>query len=354
MWCGCTVLAASCVACTPEASFVARACWNGLCCSALAVSVAQMCCSGWPVQHHVLLKLSGPGWSGVMLRCTCQGPTESSLQSAAASLLRSTPPQLSCILPPASGVVCSGRAHASHAQQEASLCCLPRADPALLQDHPLPIGKEQTISAPHMHAAALQLLEQQAGPGASVLDVGSGKPQTLPIPPSSPPQAALLYWRTTAPIRWLHVLPLPAASCMTSLQMPWNGGARLDWLQHRPASFARQRNPATTVHQACQLWQASAQPGHPCAGSGYLTGAFGLLVGDSGRVLGVEQHAELAERSRGSLQRAIPDLMKVSGPQCLPMTQLRQTSASGACLVWLPRQLPSGCIAAACEGITGA
>ena len=69
----------------------------------------------------------------------------------------------------------------------------------LLQDHPLPIGKEQTISAPHMHAAALQLLEQQAGPGASVLDVGSGKPQTLLTLPNSLPQAALLYRWTTAP-----------------------------------------------------------------------------------------------------------------------------------------------------------
>eukprot|EP00891_Asterochloris_glomerata_P001212 jgi/Astpho2/1212/e_gw1.00022.20.1_t len=105
----------------------------------------------------------------------------------------------------------------------------PELFPNAYVDHPLPIGKEQTISAPHMHAAALQLLEQQAGPGASVLD---------------------------------H---------------------------------------------------------HPCAGSGYLTGAFGLLVGDSGRVLGVEQHQELADRSRASLQWAIPDLMKQRGTvQILP------------------------------------
>lgn len=102
----------------------------------------------------------------------------------------------------------------------------PELFPNAYVDHPLPIGKEQTISAPHMHAAALQLLEQQAGPGASVLDVGSG--------------------------------------------------------------------------------------------SGYLTGAFGLLVGDSGRVLGVEQHQELADRSRASLQWAIPDLMKRGTVQILP------------------------------------
>ena len=37
----------------------AGACWHGLCCSALARSVAQVWCLGWPVQRHVLLKLSG-------------------------------------------------------------------------------------------------------------------------------------------------------------------------------------------------------------------------------------------------------------------------------------------------------
>lgn len=42
------------------------------------------------------------------------------------------------------------------------------------QDTPLPIGYEQTISAPHMHATALELLGRQLHPGARVLDVGSG------------------------------------------------------------------------------------------------------------------------------------------------------------------------------------
>ncbi|BDA46034.1 Protein-L-isoaspartate(D-aspartate) O-methyltransferase [Coccomyxa sp. Obi] len=41
-------------------------------------------------------------------------------------------------------------------------------------DQALPIGYGQTISAPHMHAAALELLERNLRPGASVLDVGSG------------------------------------------------------------------------------------------------------------------------------------------------------------------------------------
>ena len=42
------------------------------------------------------------------------------------------------------------------------------------QDHPVPIGYGETISAPHMHAEALRLLEDHCNHGASVLDVGSG------------------------------------------------------------------------------------------------------------------------------------------------------------------------------------
>jgi protein-L-isoaspartate(D-aspartate) O-methyltransferase len=38
----------------------------------------------------------------------------------------------------------------------------------------MPIGNDQTISAPHMHAACLDLLAEQLRPGASALDVGSG------------------------------------------------------------------------------------------------------------------------------------------------------------------------------------
>ncbi len=43
------------------------------------------------------------------------------------------------------------------------------------QDQPFPIGYGETISAPHMHAEALRLLEDHCSPGASVLDVGSGE-----------------------------------------------------------------------------------------------------------------------------------------------------------------------------------
>ncbi|XP_022987121.1 protein-L-isoaspartate O-methyltransferase 1-like isoform X3 [Cucurbita maxima] len=41
-------------------------------------------------------------------------------------------------------------------------------------DTPLPIGYNATISAPHMHATCLQLLEKHLQPGMRALDVGSG------------------------------------------------------------------------------------------------------------------------------------------------------------------------------------
>lgn len=42
------------------------------------------------------------------------------------------------------------------------------------QDMPLPIGFDETISAPHMHATCLELLQDQATGPARILDVGSG------------------------------------------------------------------------------------------------------------------------------------------------------------------------------------
>ena len=41
-------------------------------------------------------------------------------------------------------------------------------------DSPAPIGFSATISAPHMHAHCLELLQDKLTPGARVLDVGSG------------------------------------------------------------------------------------------------------------------------------------------------------------------------------------
>lgn len=41
-------------------------------------------------------------------------------------------------------------------------------------DSPMQIGYNATISAPHMHATCLQLLEENLKPGMHALDVGSG------------------------------------------------------------------------------------------------------------------------------------------------------------------------------------
>ena len=41
-------------------------------------------------------------------------------------------------------------------------------------DSPMQIGYNATISAPHMHAACLQLLEENLKHGMQALDVGSG------------------------------------------------------------------------------------------------------------------------------------------------------------------------------------
>ncbi|XP_071711920.1 protein-L-isoaspartate O-methyltransferase 2-like [Rutidosis leptorrhynchoides] len=50
---------------------------------------------------------------------------------------------------------------------------VPGGSPAY-EDSPMPIGFNVTISAPHMHATCLQLLEKNLQPGMHALDVGSG------------------------------------------------------------------------------------------------------------------------------------------------------------------------------------
>lgn len=50
---------------------------------------------------------------------------------------------------------------------------VPEGTPAYV-DSPMPIGYNATISAPHMHAMCLELLEHNLQPGMHALDVGSG------------------------------------------------------------------------------------------------------------------------------------------------------------------------------------
>lgn len=50
---------------------------------------------------------------------------------------------------------------------------VPAGTPAYM-DSPMPIGHNATISAPHMHAMCLDLLNDNLQPGMHALDVGSG------------------------------------------------------------------------------------------------------------------------------------------------------------------------------------
>lgn len=50
---------------------------------------------------------------------------------------------------------------------------VPPGEPPYM-DHPVPIGYNATISAPHMHAICLELLKDHLQPGMHVLDVGAG------------------------------------------------------------------------------------------------------------------------------------------------------------------------------------
>ncbi|KAA8542201.1 hypothetical protein F0562_023353 [Nyssa sinensis] len=52
-------------------------------------------------------------------------------------------------------------------------CFVPAGTPPYV-DSPMQIGYNATISAPHMHATCLQLLEENLQPGMRALDVGSG------------------------------------------------------------------------------------------------------------------------------------------------------------------------------------
>lgn len=47
-----------------------------------------------------------------------------------------------------------------------------------------------------------------------------------------------------------------------------------------------------------------------CSGSGYLSACMGMMMGEGGRVLGIERHPPLAQRSIASVRRAAPELLE--------------------------------------------
>lgn len=93
----------------------------------------------------------------------------------------------------------------------------------------------------------------------------------------------------------------------------------------------------------------------PRAGSGYLTGCLGVMVGDSGQVLGVEKHKELAQRSMQSLQQAVPWLMQKDTIKIMPGNVLGKVLGQygpfdaihvGAAAATMPQVLSSAAVSA--------
>lgn len=72
------------------------------------------------------------------------------------------------------GVVTRSRVEAALRAVDRGYFVPPELAASAYSDCPLAIGHAATISAPHMHAYALELLEGQLGAGRRVLDVGSG------------------------------------------------------------------------------------------------------------------------------------------------------------------------------------
>jgi len=115
-----------------------------------------------------------------------------------------------------------------------------RAAAGAPQDMPLPIGHSQTISAPHMHATALELLADRLQPGANVLDVGSGAQSRF--------------------------VPSPARCCMST-----SGLGMLSAAAGRQRTRRRLRRAASSHGRAaamavrcgrCCMSQAAQVPGH--------------------------------------------------------------------------------------------
>jgi len=96
------------------------------------------------------------------------------------------------------------------------------------QDIPLPLGHDETISAPHMHATCLELLKGHVVEMSTILDVGSG--------------------------------------------------------------------------------------------SGYLTAALAVLGGIGSTVVGIEEHWQLAEKSKNNIRKSCPDLMMQPNPRVRILT----------------------------------
>lgn len=115
-------------------------------------------------------------------------------------------------------------------------------------DYPVPIGYNATISAPHMHAICLELLKDHLQPGMHALDVGAGVGHSL------------------------------------SCKFNHASGNNLSLMIYH-----------ISLHYC--LWFDGA-------GTGYLTAIFALMVGDTGRSVGVEHIPELTAKAVANVQKS--------------------------------------------------
>lgn len=147
---------------------------------------------------------------------------------------------------------------------------VPGGSSSAYADTPMPIGYNATISAPHMHATCLQLLEDKLQPGMRALDVGSGSFFDL-----------IDMWKSSLGIQINNQLMF--------------------------------------------------------VGTGYLTGCFALMVGDEGRVVGVEHIPELVDMSIKNIEKSVTASFLKKGSLSLHVGgRMRTLSFELCCLVKLP------------------
>ncbi|KAL6524554.1 Protein-L-isoaspartate O-methyltransferase 2 [Orobanche hederae] len=122
-------------------------------------------------------------------------------------------------------------------------------------DSPMQIGYNATISAPHMHATCLKLLENYLQPGMRALDVGSVLPYLLKAKAAKSDKGSYCLRR--------KVKRAPERIKFSEIGV----GIISEW-------------------------------------TGYLTACFAVMVGPQGRVVGIEHIPELAESSIKNIEKS--------------------------------------------------
>ncbi|XP_039064528.1 protein-L-isoaspartate O-methyltransferase 1-like isoform X1 [Hibiscus syriacus] len=144
-------------------------------------------------------------------------------------------------------------------------------------DSPMPIGYNATISAPHMHATCLQLLEENLQPGVHALDVGSG-------------------------LFAFH-----------------NFFDTITYFPHIFSFFLLYNSDGMLESQMFLFWSCICT-----VGTGYLTACFALMVGPQGRAVGVEHIPELVASSIQTIEKSAAAPLLKEGSLSLHASDGRQ------------------------------